>query len=355
MDSRFQQIDRTSPLYREFARLHRIAREMRPSSVDRWNGELYARSDGMLGGFDPRSRSIRLSQDQVLAYLTGSTDPVQAPEQAQALATVLHELYHARNEVDALNEPTAVRTPESRALDEGLIERAAINDFPAFAKQAGYHGLRLDEHAYHGAVEATDRLVAYAAQPARRPALIAAMLDRPTVMRWDAVADEIVRNRLGDVVPQDAMHQQYARAELVNAMAHAGWNGLDGRPSQSAGEIVGADAVTRLDAAVERIRVHYRDSPGVPYPAVAPNRSAPLGLDGEQARPASVMPAAAGRQAHAAQPAVDPAMRLALGGQPPPSGAVRTKPDLGDGARGRVSGPEREAGRVVSGPSDRER
>lgn len=57
-------VSRDSPAYREFARLHRIARELRNCPVDRWNGDLYAIEPGQWGGFDPKTGGIRLADDR---------------------------------------------------------------------------------------------------------------------------------------------------------------------------------------------------------------------------------------------------------------------------------------------------
>jgi len=342
MGEQFRHIGRGSPLHREVTRLYRIAQRLRPSPVDGWSGEIYSRSDDVLGGFHPRSGDLSLSEREVLQHIARPGGAGDAHDRARALVTVLHEAYHGRNEIDAPNEPNAVRTQESRALDEGVIERAARDDFDAFSRQAGYSGLALaGPQSYGAAVAATDRLTEYAAGSERAAQLQSAMLDRPTVMRWDAVADEIVRHRLGDVVPHDATHQQHARAELVNAMAHPNWAGLENARSTSMGRDVGDLAVERMQAAEGRIRAHYRDSPALPYPAVAPNRTAPLRIDGEQHR-------------HAPGPGpqrqVDPVARLALTGTSHPSGAVQSRPDLGDGARGRTGTAPRQPGQTLTPP-----
>lgn len=370
MQADFERVDRASPVYQEFARLYRIARDLRPSGVDRWNGELSARTDDKWGGFQ-QDGSMRLSRDLVLAHLSGAADGRNPRVQAQALATVLHESGHAGAVLDAPHEPNAVRSRESRLLDEGLVECRAVEDFRLFAERAGYHGLVLDGHEYEAAVEASDQLVAYAAEGERQNELRRSAINQPVVMRWDAIANEVVNSKLGDVVPQDPRHQQAARAELVNAMVHPGWQNLSSRPAE-AGRLAAHDSAARLDAAVGRIRQHYSDTPGQPYPAVAPNRHAAAGLSGEQARamnsagrgPEGVgVDSAQGQRSEPGRrtlapgqvvvPALDPALRAALSGQSPPSGAVRYAPNLGDGARGRAGGPGHESGRTLNTPPER--
>jgi hypothetical protein len=93
-------------------------------------------------------------------------------------------------------------------------------------------------------------------------------------MRWDVVADSIVRNELADIVPSDADHQQAARAHLTTRMAVPGWDGIQHRPN--AGPIVAADTKAAVDTAVGELRVHYQQSPDEPYPAKVPNPMAAI-------------------------------------------------------------------------------
>ncbi|WP_328992473.1 hypothetical protein OG394_39435 [Kribbella sp. NBC_01245] len=291
-----QRVDPNSPAYKEFVRLYDIARELQPSDTDRWNRELYATTHGPMGSFDPKSGAIRLSQENVLDHLNGPGSTGSPAHQAQALATVLHETSHARAEVDAPNEPNAHRAFASKSLDEGLTEHRTVLDLDAFADAAGYDQVELDQPAYGAAVEATGQLLDYAAGPDGNPdALARRAVDQPVVMRWDSIADEVVRNKLGDVVPPDPQHQQAARAELVNAMAHGNWAGLHEARETSMGEEVGRTSVERMDQAVDRIQQHYRDSPAQPYPATAPNPHAAANLDAPQNRLEASAPEAAER------------------------------------------------------------
>jgi hypothetical protein len=57
-----QRIEPSSPVYQEVARLHPIAKQMRPSGLDRWNGELYARFDDKWGGLG-RDGTMQLNQE----------------------------------------------------------------------------------------------------------------------------------------------------------------------------------------------------------------------------------------------------------------------------------------------------
>ncbi len=357
------------------SRLNRLAHELRPGVADRWNGELYARTDDKWGGLHPNG-SLRLSRDLVLRHLSGSADGQNPRAQAQALATVLHESYHARSGMDAPDEPNAVRRRETIGLDEGLTERQAVADFDQFADRSGYGGLKLESFEYEGAVHATNDLLAYAAPEAEqaRDRLALAEMDKPAVMSWDVIADEIVRNRVDGVVPGDPRHQQAARAELVTAMSGPGWDGVQHR--REAGPLVAADTKQALDAAMARIRQHYETTPGAPYPARYPNRQAAAAaqlLGGEQARtvqdptrwpapdPSTRM--TAGADGPAPQPAVrserrspeiaDPALRAAFSGQAPAAQAVQTAPSLGDGARGSSSGARAHDRGVPTGRDER--
>src|SRR5438309_10789401 len=104
-------VEPSSAAYQEFARLYRIAQEQRPGGEDRWNGQLFIRTDDVYGGLRSDG-TMRLNQKLVLDHLTGepSGDPAR---QGQALATVLHESKHARALMDAPDEPNALRRRES--------------------------------------------------------------------------------------------------------------------------------------------------------------------------------------------------------------------------------------------------
>lgn len=343
-----QRIEPSSPVYQEVARLYQIARQLRPSGLDRWNGELYARFDDKWGGLG-RDGTMRLNQDLVLRHLTGGQLSDDPGLQGQALATVLHESYHARVEFDAAIEPNALRRPQSIGLDEGLTELAAIRDFSAFTRQAGYQDVPQPAPEYTGAVHTTSELLDRASKdPADRGELLRTALDSPVVMRWDKVADNIVRNDL-PMVPPDPQHQRAARAHLVNEMAVPEWHGVQHRPN--AGPIVAADTKAALDRARGQIEQHYRDNPGSPYPARTPNPAVTqqAGTSNEQAR--AITPQ--GQQAELATlPAPDAATRVGipaagapslqnlppelhvLSGQAPAAHATRYAPSLGDGSRG---------------------
>jgi hypothetical protein len=167
---------------------------MRPGGQDLWNGELYARSDDKWGSLG-RNGTLRLNETLVLRHLTGGELSDDPSLQAQALATVLHESRHARAAVDAPAESNALRQPQSIGLDEGLIELSSIEDFAAFAQQAGYEGVPQPKPEYKGAVDASAALLERAASSdAERSDLLSTAVDQPVVMRWDVVADSIVRN-----------------------------------------------------------------------------------------------------------------------------------------------------------------
>ncbi|MDX6239890.1 MAG: hypothetical protein QOG10_4705 [Kribbellaceae bacterium] len=338
MATEAEQVDSASPTYQEFARLYRIARSMRPSDIDRWNGELHAHTDDVWGSVNPTTGTITLNHEQVLRYLTGSPSHTDRAEQAQALQTVLHETYHQRVAINAPSEPNAFRGYESKALDEGLTEYQASQDVMAFGVRAGYGMFATDSHAYPGAYTATTQLLDYAVGPAMgRNDLAQRALDQPVVMRWDTIADEIIRNRLTNVVPPDLGHQQAARAVLVKAMAHPTWDGLHQR-DEIAGRIAAHHAKTALDSAIERLHQHYRTDPSQPSPTTPPQPAADVGHDQI-------------RTAENAQ-RTDPALRAAMTGQAPASHATNLLPSLGDRARRRAHSPN-QTGRSTTIPAGR--
>jgi hypothetical protein len=126
MATEAEEVDSASPTYQEFARLYRIARAMRPSDLDRWNGELRAHTDDLWGSVNPTTGTITLNQEQVLRYLTGSPSQTDRAEQAQALQTVLHETYHQRVAIDA-------RAGYSKlATDSHAYPTRPVDSAPAF-------------------------------------------------------------------------------------------------------------------------------------------------------------------------------------------------------------------------------
>lgn len=261
-------IDPSSADYQRFTRLYEAARALRPSEINRWNGELHATvGDGAAWGSLQTDGSFKLSKELVLDKLGPDSTP---HEQVQALATVLHEANHARVDVNAPDEPNAVLSRHSKALDEGLTEWVSINDVAAFADATGYGALPDPKVEYPAAYNATESLLEYAAGNDGMDQLAGRALDAPVVMRWDVIADETVQNRLGDVVPSDPQHQQAARAELINAMTQPSWEQLD-RSAAGEGPEVARETTEALGQAEERIRAHYAQSPSQPYPAKTPN------------------------------------------------------------------------------------
>ncbi|MFC0628415.1 hypothetical protein [Kribbella deserti] len=276
-------IPRDSPAYQEFKRLHDLAHQMRPGSADRWNGDLYASSNPTrFGALDPQG-NMRLSQTLVLDHLSGATDPSRRAEQAQAIATVLHESLHSRVPMDDPGNPDAQRNLQSRALDEGLTEYQTVSNFQAFADLAGYQDLPTPPAQYDSAYVATTRVLDYAAGPdTSRRKLADRALDAPVSMRFNALADEIVRTRLDGVVPPEPQHQQAARAEVSTALADMSWQGL-AHSGAGLGGGVARESIERVERAVGRIEQHYQQSPDRPYGA-APAAGSGQGLGGEQQR-----------------------------------------------------------------------
>jgi len=397
----FRPVLPTSTAYREFARLYQIARQLRPSAVDRWNGELYTREDAQWGSLNPTTGALRLSSYKVLPYLTGPSGHPDREARSQALQATLHEIYHCRVPDNVPKHvPNAVRTVESRALDEGLTEFMAASDLTTFADRAGYGPLESAGHEYPGAFEATMQLLEYAAPDrGRRESLAARALDQPVVMRWDAIADEIVRTRMDGVVPLDPWEQQTARAQLVQAMAHPTWREIE-HHHKSAGQIAAHESKRALDEAIRNLHTQYggriltapasplppdhidlpqaqrqpRTSTGarddqdlqdlrrfVSSPARAPGGPSrtfriPMPNDPalrEPAPQAESSPVRLGVDHHVARrdasdarrgaleqnihdPAhINPAAAAAFAGQAPATGAVLNAPAVGDGSRGR--------------------
>ncbi|WP_328992476.1 hypothetical protein OG394_39450 [Kribbella sp. NBC_01245] len=347
-------VSRDSDVYREFERLYRAARELQPSDLDRWNGDLET-VDGKWGGLAPDG-TMRLNEQLVLNHL----DP-QRPSaaQASALTTVYHEALHGRVPIDAPLEPNAFRGRESKALNEGLTEYAAVRDTDIFAASTGYGHVTPNAPEYPAAHAATRDLLNYAANsPTERNALVDRALAQPVVMRWDVIADHIVRTRLDGVVPADPAHQQAARAELVNAMANNSWHTLEEVNYSSIGEAAATSSIEASNQAIGRIEQHYQQFPNHPYPSASPNPAA-LQAPSQGIAPTSgqSISQAAGPQVNGEQERrfASPEMRAPFAGQAPAAGAVQTAPKLGNGSRAQTgpAGPTKSLG--PRDPTDRGR
>lgn len=336
-------VPRDSAAYQEFSRLYRIARSLRPTSVDRWNGTLYATDSERWGAFAAKTGDIRLSADRTLRHLTGSTSHTDPAEQSQALATVLHEATHAGMATDASDEPNAVRSEHSLGLMEGFAEVRTLQDFGAFARLAGYQGLELPTPTYPGAYAATQSLLHQVSGPAKdRLAIIEEASHGPGVMHFDQLADGVVRNRLAEVVPFHEEHRRQVRAALIGPMAHRAWPILKDSPTET-GVTVAEEIRQKLNSTVDEIRGHYHRSPGEVFPVEAPNAGRERVLD--RAEGGAGLGNSGAGSAH-------PEMRF-LSGQAGAAGAVRGRPVLGDGARGRGTGEgQGQASRLDVGPGN---
>jgi hypothetical protein len=317
-----QLVAQQSAVYREFARLYRIARLLRPTSVDRWNGELYATHGERWGSVSPATGAIRLSAQHVLPYLTGSTSHRYPGEQAEALATVLHEATHTGMGLRAPSEPNAVYSAHSRGLMEGVAEVRAMADFDAFADRAGYPDLVLPRPHYKGAYVATDSLLDQASGlNVSRKSLMSELVTGPVVMHFDRLSAGVIRNRLWDVVPHQEDHQRAARAALIPAMLHELWPNLHNEKTTT-GDYVADEIRQALNAKVDEIRRHYRFGGRGPFDADQPDRDAVRSPGRSQGRV----------EVGGAATEVAGGLRF-LSGQAPASGAVARRPLLGHGAR----------------------
>lgn len=345
MDSGDQPVLRDHAVYREFARLYRIARALRPTDVARWNGELSATHRAAWGSVNPATGAISLSAQHVLPYLTGSTSQTHPGEQAEALATVLHEATHSGMELKAPSEPNAVYSEHSKGLMEGVAELRAMVDFDAFADRAGYKDLVLPGPQYPGAHAAADGLLDQASGPnIDRKRLMSQLVTGPVVMHFDQLAGGVVRNRLWDAIPHHPDHQRAARAALIRPMLHAAWPEI---PDHSAriGTRIADEIRGSLNAKVDEIRRYYRLGGRAPFGGEPAAREVGQGSAGLEVR----------TQAGAGTDGID-ALRF-LAAQAPAAGAVARRPAPGQGARRTgataASGPAHTAS--PSGPPDRTR
>ena len=317
-----RRVPQDSFVYREVERLYRIAQSLRPTDVDRWNGELYATSADTWGSLHPKTGALRLSDHRVLPHLTGSTSPVNRRQQAQALATVLHEATHGGMETDTPTELNAVRSSHSLGLIEGFAEVRTFADFELFTDRGGYSGLTLDTPQHPGAFAATRDLMTHVTGPVySRGALIDDASRGPGVMHFDQFAHAVVANRLAGMVPNREADRRAVRAALIASMIHAHWPTLP-KTSAGTGESVAMEVRAAVDAKVDEIRRRYRFG-----------GSAAVGGDepGVEVARGSVRSRHNPSRADAWADGID-SLRF-LGEQAPADGAVARRPVLGQGAR----------------------
>ena len=312
-----ERVPEDSETYREFTRLYDLARQLRPTGVDRWNRELYATSGR--GGFDQDTGAIGIHGLLLREGLT--RHPAANPRrQARALDAVLTRATQAGMELDAPGEGNAVRTTHSRGLHDGVAAVRAATDLPAFSRRAGYPSLQLDNQQQSGAYAAANGLIEQAAGVGvDRRELIDRLSQGPAVMQFDQLAEAVVRNRLEEIAPAEGVDRQAVRQELVETMLHPQWESLAGR-SPEAGQHVAEEIGRGLNAKVEEIRrrgphpARIAETGDVPQQQVG--RDAPV--DGAQAGPSQMKDV--------------PAARF-LSGVAPAAGAAGQGSALGDGSR----------------------
>jgi hypothetical protein len=201
-----------------------------------------------------------------------------------------------------------------------------------------------------------DSLITQASGPVMdRYALIDEGSRGPVVMHFDLLAEGVVRNQLGDVVPFRVEDRVAVRAALIRTMTHEHWPTLPDRSART-GEAVAEDIRRGLNAKVDEIRRHYQAHPAQPFPAESPNA--------EQNR--TDQPAAGADLINLPPPGannrVDAPLRVStmrfLDGQAPAARATRQAPSLADGSRGAGSPQVPGAARSTPsrpGPADRNR
>lgn len=311
-----ERVPEDSATYREFARLYDGARRLRPTGIDRWNGELYATSG--LGGFDQRTGAIGVHEPILREGLSQTPD---RRRQAHALTTVLHRATQAGMDLDAPHEPNAVRTNHSLGITEGVAAVRAADDFINFSELAGYEGLTFDGQQHTGAHAATTNLIAQATGPrVDRSELIDRLSEGPAALHFDRLAEGVVRNRLEEVAPAEGADRRALRAELIGAMLHPRWEEL-ARRSPEAGRQVAEEIGRALNSKVDEIRQR------APHTAQEP---ASDGVRQQAVEPTPVRESKA--PVGGSKPSEVPVARF-LNDVAPAAGATGKRPSLGDGSR----------------------
>lgn len=246
-----QRVPEDSPTYREFRRLYDLARQLRPTGVDRWNRELYATSS--LGGFDHQTGAVQIHGSLLREGLT--SDPAANRRmQARAVATVLEQVTQAGMPIEAPGEANAIRTTQSRGLHDGVASVRAAADLRTFSRHAGYPSLAFDDAQQTGAHAAANGLIQQASGPnVDREALIDRLAHGPAVMHFDQLAEAVVRNRLAEVAPVEGPDRREVRRQLIATMLHPRWDSLAQR-SPEAGRQVAEEIGRALNAKVDELR-----------------------------------------------------------------------------------------------------
>ncbi|NIK58053.1 hypothetical protein [Kribbella shirazensis] len=340
-----QRVPEDSAAYREFARLYNVARQLRPTGVDRWNRELYATRGP--GYFDQRIGAIGVNENRLRQGLTLPSEPANSRVHAAALATVLRRASQAGMALDAPGEANAVRTDGSLGLSDGVASLRVAGDFQAFSRMAGYPRLAYDGSQETGASAAANGLVHQASGPRlSRGELLNDLSRGPVAMQFDRLAEGVVRNRLEEVAPAEGVDRRAMRAELIGTMLHPRWEELAQR-SPEAGRQVADEIGRALNAKVDELRRTTRQTTmgaagdGVQSPGVerlqsdvrhaATQQSQPRDA-GSEPRDAGSEPRDAGSEAQDAGSEAQDAVRF-LRGVAPAAEVPGSAPALGDGSR----------------------
>lgn len=342
-----ERVPEDSPAYREFTRLYYLARQLRPTVVDRWNRELYATSGH--GGFDQDTGAIGIHEPLLREGL--ARDATANPRlQARALGAVLSRATQAGMELDAPGEANAIRTTQSRGLHDGVAAVRAATDLQALGRRAGYSSLTLDDRQQSGAYAAANGLIQQAAGPSvDRRDLINRLCQGPAVMHFDQLAEAVVRNRLQEVAPAEGVDRQAGRRQLIAAMLHPQWDSLAQR-SPEAGQHVAEEIGRALNAKVEELRRKHpwadRETPADGARHQGPEHAARLSDNGAEQTADETAPRSqngagqtGGQTAEqtAGQRVDEVGVGRFLSGVAPAAGAAGRGSALGDGSRAAVA------------------
>jgi hypothetical protein len=250
-------------------------------TASRWNGELYEETRSNAGGSAMDDGGMTVNVDRVLkpvaqAYTAGR--PLTEDELVNArdaVLTVVHEAKHLSNPLgdDSAPGATPVYSPDTLALEEGLTETWAHENVDDVIQDIGMDraqpGLLSAESidSYPAYTAATDELIRGAAEVSGLPQsqVREGLEQADRTDRWAAVADMVIDERLGDVMP--AEHREVVRTQLVQAMRPhlADVAAAQGSEHQSdvaksiAGHQSAGRAVTALSTSTAGIENHYRD------------------------------------------------------------------------------------------------
>ncbi|MGY4770529.1 hypothetical protein ACXC9Q_26755 [Kribbella sp. CWNU-51] len=254
--------------------------ERRTGVPSRWNGRLYEEPNSLFLATAHEDGAMSVSRALILepAQWAHTADrPLTYDENAaarRAVVTVAHEAKHLANDLGDDSVPGAVKRGSNadRALEEGLVDTwshrngdAVIMDVGMDQVAPGVLKVRFAA-SYPGFMKATDGVLHGLSEcTGLPPDEIRAAVDRTErPQRYNAMADLVLRHRLGELVP--AAHRVQLQYRLgaplerqLGGMTDLEYSGaFDAATLAGIGAQTAQQAVDELGVQIGAIEAHYR-------------------------------------------------------------------------------------------------